>query len=59
MSRPTYRDLQASALSESTTDEGAVIRVIAGEAAGGWIVGPVGGLAVAPRRDAARRHHVS
>jgi len=35
MSRPKYRDLQASTLSMTETDEGALIRVIAGEAAGG------------------------
>jgi quercetin 2,3-dioxygenase len=49
MSRPKYRDLQASALSETETDEGAIIRVIAGEVAGGRLLGPVEGLAVAPK----------
>jgi redox-sensitive bicupin YhaK (pirin superfamily) len=49
MSRPKYRDLQASTLSMTETDEGALIRVIAGEAAGGRLVGPVEGLAVAPK----------
>jgi quercetin 2,3-dioxygenase len=49
MSRPKYRDLQASALHETRTDDGAMIRVIAGEAADGRLVGPVAGLAVAPK----------
>ena len=49
MSRPKYRDLQGDALSETKTDGGAMIRVIAGEAAGGRLVGPVEGLAVAPK----------
>ena len=49
MSRPKYRDLAASALPETTTDEGAGVRVIAGEAADGRLVGPVEGLAVAPK----------
>lgn len=49
MSRPRYRDLQADALREVTTDEGARLRVIAGTAAGGRLVGPVEGLAVAPK----------
>lgn len=49
MSRPKYRDLQADRLSETETDEGATVRVIAGEAAGGRLVGPVDGLAVAPK----------
>jgi quercetin 2,3-dioxygenase len=49
MSRPKYRDLRASALSETKTDGGAMIRVVAGEAAGGRLVGPVEGLAVAPK----------
>ena len=35
MSRPKYRDLQAAALTEVETGEGARVRVIAGEAAGG------------------------
>ncbi len=49
MGRPKYRDLQADRLTETETDEGARIRVIAGEAAGGRLVGPVEGLAVAPK----------
>jgi redox-sensitive bicupin YhaK (pirin superfamily) len=49
MSRPKYRDLQTSALSERQTDEGAIIRVIAGDALAGRFVGPVEGLAVAPK----------
>jgi len=49
MGRPKYRDLQAAQLAETVTDEGARIRVIAGEAAGGRLVGPVEGLAVAPK----------
>jgi hypothetical protein len=49
MSRPKYRDLQADRLAETETDEGATVRVIAGEAAGGRLVGPVDGLAVAPQ----------
>jgi redox-sensitive bicupin YhaK (pirin superfamily) len=48
MTRPRYRDLHASALDEIETDEGASIRVIAGEAADGRLTGPVEGLAVAP-----------
>jgi redox-sensitive bicupin YhaK (pirin superfamily) len=49
MSRPKYRDLQGERLAETETDTGARIRVIAGEAAGGRLVGPVEGLAVAPK----------
>ena len=49
MGRPKYRDLQAAQLVETVTDEGARVRVIAGEAAGGRLVGPVEGLAVAPK----------
>ena len=49
MSRPKYRDLPGSVLTETATDEGARLRVIAGEAAGGKLVGPVEGLAVAPK----------
>ena len=49
MSRPEYRDLQGERLAETETDTGARIRVIAGEAAGGRLVGPVEGLAVAPK----------
>jgi redox-sensitive bicupin YhaK (pirin superfamily) len=48
MSRPKYRDLQADRLTETTTADGARIRVIAGDAAGGRLQGPVEGLAVAP-----------
>jgi len=47
MSRPKYRDLQGERLAETQTEDGAQIRVIAGEAAGA--VGPVEGLAVAPK----------
>jgi redox-sensitive bicupin YhaK (pirin superfamily) len=47
MTRPQYRDLQESALSEVEIDGGAKVRVIAGEAAGRS--GPVEGLAVAPK----------
>jgi len=49
MGRPTYRELRADALPEVTTDEGARVRVIAGEAMDGRTVGPVTGLAVAPK----------
>jgi redox-sensitive bicupin YhaK (pirin superfamily) len=49
MSPPKYRDLQADGLPPATTDEGAEVRVIAGEAMGGRLTGPVGGLAVAPK----------
>jgi redox-sensitive bicupin YhaK (pirin superfamily) len=49
MSRPKYRDLQSERLTETQTDDGARIRVIAGEASGGRLVGPVEGLAVAPK----------
>jgi redox-sensitive bicupin YhaK (pirin superfamily) len=49
MGRPKYRDLQAAKLTETATDTGAKLRVIAGEADGGRIVGPVEGLAVAPK----------
>ncbi len=49
MTSPQYRELSASALAEIQTDEGASIRVIAGEAAGGRLKGPVEGLAVAPK----------
>jgi redox-sensitive bicupin YhaK (pirin superfamily) len=48
MSRPKYRDLQGAQLSEVEAAEGARLRVIAGEAAGGHR-GPVEGLAVAPK----------
>jgi quercetin 2,3-dioxygenase len=49
MTRPKYRDLQGGRLTESETAEGARLRVIAGEAAGGRLKGPVEGLAVAPK----------
>src|SRR5215813_1478770 len=49
MSRPKYRDLQARRLSDTKTEDGASIRVIAGDAQGGQLVGPVEGLAVAPK----------
>src|SRR5436309_678998 len=49
MSRPKYRDLEADRLTETATDGGATIRVIAGEADDGRLVGPVEGLAVAPK----------
>jgi redox-sensitive bicupin YhaK (pirin superfamily) len=49
MGRPKYRDLEAGRLPEATMDDGARVRVIAGEAAGGRLAGPVEGLAVAPK----------
>jgi redox-sensitive bicupin YhaK (pirin superfamily) len=49
MGRPKYRDLSAAHLTETETDDGARLRVVAGEAAGGRIVGPVEGLAVSPK----------
>jgi len=49
MTRPQYRDLQSSHLPETALDGGAQARVIAGEAQGGRVVGPVEGLAVAPK----------
>jgi len=49
MSRPKYRDLQGERLAETKTEDGASIRVIAGEAQGGRFSGPVEGLAVAPK----------
>lgn len=49
MTRPRYRDLVADKLEERVTDDGAKIRVIAGEADGGRIRGPVVGLSVAPK----------
>jgi redox-sensitive bicupin YhaK (pirin superfamily) len=48
MSRPKYRDLPGDRLPEVEAAEGARIRVIAGDAAGG-LTGPVEGLAVAPK----------
>jgi len=49
MSRPKYRDLVADRLPVVEMDGGARIRVIAGQAAGGRLSGPVEGLAVAPK----------
>ena len=49
MTRPRYRDLRADKLEERATDDGAKIRVIAGEADGGRSKGPVEGLSVAPK----------
>jgi quercetin 2,3-dioxygenase len=49
MTRPKYRDLQADRLTETKLDGGANVRVIAGEAAGVRVTGPVEGLAVAPK----------
>jgi redox-sensitive bicupin YhaK (pirin superfamily) len=48
MSRPKYRDLTDRQLTETEADGGAKVRVIAGAAAEGRLVGPVEGLAVAP-----------
>ena len=49
MSPPKYRDLDAARLPQTALDGGATARVIAGEAAGGRLAGPVEGLAVAPK----------
>jgi hypothetical protein len=49
MTRPKYRDLRASQLEESLTDDGARLRVLAGQALGGRIQGPVAGLSVSPK----------
>ena len=49
MTRPRYRDLQGDQLPEVEAAEGARLRVIAGEAAGGRLAGPVEGLAVIPK----------
>src|SRR5215475_8699594 len=49
MTRPQYRDLTSGSLPEAVTDEGARVRVIAGESADGKIKGPVEGLAVSPK----------
>jgi redox-sensitive bicupin YhaK (pirin superfamily) len=49
MTRPKYRDLQAKQLTETELEGGAKARVIAGDAAEGRLVGPVEGLAVAPK----------
>jgi quercetin 2,3-dioxygenase len=48
MTRPKYRDLQIDRLPTTTMDGGAQVRVIAGAASDGRLVGPVEGLAVAP-----------
>ena len=48
MTRPKYRDLPMDRLPATTMDGGAQVRVIAGAAADGRLVGPVEGLAVAP-----------
>ena len=49
MTRPKYRDLRSDLLPETETDEGAKIRVIAGDAQGGTLAGPVEGLTVSPK----------
>jgi redox-sensitive bicupin YhaK (pirin superfamily) len=49
MTRPKYREMRSESLPETETPEGAKIRVIAGDAVGGKVVGPVEGLAVAPK----------
>jgi hypothetical protein len=49
MTRPQYRDLGAGALHELRLGDGALVRLIAGEADGGRRHGPVEGLAVAPK----------
>ncbi|HYB71567.1 MAG TPA: pirin family protein [Candidatus Bathyarchaeia archaeon] len=49
MTRPKYRDLAADRLAETELDGGAKVRVIAGTAADGRLIGPVEGLAVAPK----------
>jgi redox-sensitive bicupin YhaK (pirin superfamily) len=49
MTRPKYRDLNASHLADHELEGGARARVIAGDAAGGRLSGPVEGLAVAPK----------
>src|SRR5438067_9783888 len=49
MSRPKYRDLAAQQLVETPAEDGARLRVIAGDALDGRVVGPVEGLAVAPK----------
>src|SRR5499427_2004125 len=49
MGRPKYRDLGADNLTQTPLDGGATARIIAGEALGGRVVGPVDGLAVAPK----------
>src|SRR6202162_5618487 len=49
MSRPKYCAPPGERLTETETEDGARIRVIAGEAVAGRLVGPVEGLAVAPK----------
>jgi redox-sensitive bicupin YhaK (pirin superfamily) len=49
MTRPKYRDLRADDLEERVTDDGAELRVIAGEAEAGRSKGPVSGLSVEPK----------
>ena len=49
MSPPRYRELSVARLAEAEAGEGAWLRVIAGEADAGRLVGPVEGLAVAPK----------
>src|SRR4029453_17679872 len=49
MTRPKYRDLHGDRLAEVEASGGARLRVIAGEADGGRLRGPVEGLAVAPK----------
>jgi quercetin 2,3-dioxygenase len=49
MTRPKYRDLRADKLESRVTDDGARLRVIAGEADGGRSKGPVDGLSVSPK----------
>src|SRR5437868_6153555 len=48
MTRPKYRDLSLDNLPTTIADGGAQVRVIAGTASDGRLVGPVEGLAVAP-----------
>src|SRR4029450_4680745 len=49
MGGPKFRDLVSDRLREVEAGEGARIRAIAGELGGGRFVGPVEGLAVAPK----------
>jgi redox-sensitive bicupin YhaK (pirin superfamily) len=49
MTRPKYRDLAGGQLPEVEAAGGARVRVIAGEAEGGRLRGPIEGLAVAPK----------
>ena len=49
MSQPKYRDLVSARLAAAEMGEGARVRVIAGDADSGRVVGPVDGLAVAPK----------